>query len=305
MAYAVRWMHSVTFILLVVLVPHLALAQAVSVQTTAFSFSNQGAALAGDLYMPAHPVAALVLVHGAGPTKRMQRTAQLFAEQGFVVATWDKRGVGNSGGRYEANRNTSAENLALLAGDAAAAMDWLATQAEVAGLPLGYWGISQAGWIIPLAALRTPQADFITLWSGPLCTVAEEMEAGIGTGGNLSSDDVARAFIAELRAQRTDTDPRDALRKIHIPGLWLFGGRDNTLPVGLSIKRMQGLIAAGQSHFEYRLDPDAGHNMNFETDRAGIDRMIEWMRARTDLDKADPLGMNAVLDSTEYHSLTR
>lgn len=247
---------------------------------TAVKFKNGDITLSGDFYLPKHPIGALVLVHGSGAVSRMRRIAQFFAEHGFVVVTWDKRGVGQSGGKYEADRNTSPENLKLLAGDAAAAMDWLTAQSAVAGLPLGYWGISQAGWIVPLAALRTPQVDFITLWSGPVCTVSEEMEAGIGTGGNLSTDEHARAFIAALRAQGADTDPRDALRNLHIPGLWLFGGRDDTLPIGLSIERLSGLIQAGQSHFEYRLTSEAGHFMNIETDRVAIEAMIEWMRRR-------------------------
>lgn len=255
-------------------------AQSAKAVTTNAKFENEGVTLAGDFYLPDHPIGALILVHGAGKTTRMQRFAQFFAERGFAVVTWDKRGVGESGGKYEGDQNTSPENLRLLAGDAAAALNWLAEQPAVANLPVGYWGISQAGWIIPLAALRTPQVDFITLWSGPVCTVTEEMEAGIGTGGNMSTDDNARAFIAALRTQGRDTDPRDALRKLRIPGLWLFGGRDDTLPVELSIQRLQGLIQAGQTKFEYRLTPAAGHFMNLETDRTAIEAMVEWMRRR-------------------------
>lgn len=76
-----------------------------------------------------------------------------FAADGFAVLTYDKRGVGESGGVYEAHYNTSPENLSLLAGDASAALEWLLDRRERRGRKSGFWGISQAGWIIPLALM--------------------------------------------------------------------------------------------------------------------------------------------------------
>lgn len=243
------------------------------------TFENEGVTLAGGLYLPvAAPVAGIVIVHGSGPTWRMEDTARLFAERGFAVLTYDKRGVGKSGGVYEGDRNVTAENLALLASDARAAMRWLRARPELAGLKSGYWGISQAGWIIPLAASQAPGADFMVLWSGPVCTVAEEIEAGIGKGGNLSADDRARAFVAQLRV-KGDTDPRDDLRKLKIPGLWIYGGRDPTLPVALSVERLQGLINEGQANYAYWLNSAAGHDMNQQPkNRPIIEAMLQWMR---------------------------
>ena len=44
----------------------------------------------------------------------------------------------------------------------------------VEGSPIGFAGISQAGWIAPLAAERSDLAKFLVLWSGPVCKVSEE-----------------------------------------------------------------------------------------------------------------------------------
>jgi len=246
------------------------------------SFTNADVVLAGDLYLPAQrpPLAGLVLVHGAGTTDRMERTAAMFATEGFAVLTYDKRGVGQSGGVYEATYNTSRENLALLAGDASAALEWLQDRSELADRKTGFWGISQAGWIIPIAAVQSGDADFMVMWSGPVCTVIEELEAGLGNGGNLSDDETVQAMIAEWRTEGRDTDPRDALRMLGIPALWIFGGKDDTLPVPLSVERLEGLIAAGQDNFEYRVDPDGGHNMNLPDDQQRVDDMIRWMMQR-------------------------
>jgi pimeloyl-ACP methyl ester carboxylesterase len=223
------------------------------------------------------PKGGIVLVHGSGRTRRFDGLARLFADNGFAVFTYDKRGVGGSGGVYEGTYNVTAENLRLLADDAGVAMQTLRARPEVAGLGIGYWGISQAGWIIPLAAAAQARPDFMVLWSGPVCTVAEEIEAGIGNGGNNANDQLAREFVRTLRSGGGDTDPRDALRRLAIPGLWIYGGRDPTLPVALSIERLQGLIDGGSQHFSYWLDSSAGHDMDLEVSSPFIQAMMRWM----------------------------
>ena len=265
--------------------PGASMAQTADFQTRPASFTNTDVVLAGDLYLPAQrpPVAGLVLVHGAGPTKRMERTATMLAAAGFAVLTYDKRGAGQSGGVYEANYNTSRENLALLAGDASAALQWLQDRPELADRKTGFWGISQAGWIIPIAGVQSGDADFMVMWSGPVCTVIEELEAGLGNGGNLSDDATVQAMIAEWRAEGRDTDPRDALGMLDIPALWMFGGKDDTLPVWLSIERLEGLIEAGQNNFEYRLDPDGGHGLKLPDDQQRVEDMIGWIKKQASL----------------------
>lgn len=243
------------------------------------SIESRGVALGGEIHAPpVGPVrAAIALVHGAGRTRRMSLAAQVIAQAGFAVITYDKRGVGQSGGSYEEANNTSPENLDLLAHDAAMALRVIRSRPELAGTKTGYWGISQAGWIIPIAMERFESSEFFVLWSGPVCTVAEEMEAGVGRGGNISGDEEARQFIEDLRTQNRDTDPREFLRQISAKGLWLFGGRDDTLPVLLSIARLQGLIEGGQAHFEYWLD-SAGEHSNFAASQPIWQGMIKWMQ---------------------------
>jgi pimeloyl-ACP methyl ester carboxylesterase len=265
--------------------PGISMTQIGVIPTRPATFTNTDVVLTGDLYLPAQhpPLAGLVLVHGAGPTKRMERTAAMLAAAGFAVLTYDKRGAGQSGGIYEATYNTSRENLALLAGDASAALQWLQDRPELANRKSGFWGISQAGWIIPIAAVQSGDADFMVMWSGPVCTVIEELEAGIGNGGNLSDDATVQAMIAEWRAEGRDTDPRDALAMLDIPALWMFGGKDDTLPVSLSIERLEGLVDAGQTNFEYRLDPDGGHGLKLPDDEPRVEEMIAWMKQQASL----------------------
>lgn len=240
------------------------------------SFSNQGAKLVGDLHLPAaDPLGGIVLVHGSGRRPRIDWAARYFAQHGLAVLTYDKRGVGESGGTYEGVDNASHTNLALLAGDAAAGMDWLRRRSELAGRKLGYWGISQAGWIIPLAVLESAPIDFMVIWSGPACTAAEELESALADGGNPQ----LRAYADYLRTKGLDTDPRDALRQIHNQGLWIYGGRDNGRTVQLSIDRLKALIDAGQTNFSYWLNSAAAHD-DFDANPWFMDAVMQWMLAQ-------------------------
>jgi hypothetical protein len=85
-------------------------------------FPSAGTVLAGTLVLPPQIVAAVVLVQGSGPTERMLGFANSLAKQGIATLTYDKRGVGESGGLYVGTHNAEPSNLQLLAQDAACAV---------------------------------------------------------------------------------------------------------------------------------------------------------------------------------------
>jgi uncharacterized protein len=97
---------------------------------------------------------AIVLLHGSGPGPRQQLRifAERFARLGFAALIFDKRGSGTSGGSW------TAESLDDLADDALAAAAFLKVQPGIDSKLVGVWGISQAGWVIPHAAARAPNA---------------------------------------------------------------------------------------------------------------------------------------------------
>ena len=63
-------------------------------------FESEGVTLAGSIYDPKDAQAAVVLVHGSDPVPRMTQLAEFLAKNGLLVLTYDKRGVGESGGVY-------------------------------------------------------------------------------------------------------------------------------------------------------------------------------------------------------------
>jgi pimeloyl-ACP methyl ester carboxylesterase len=129
------------------------------------TFRNGEVTLAGTVLIPLgpgpHP--ALVCTHGSGPEGR-ERAAYhsngyFFARLGFVTLIYDKRGVGSSTGDFQ---TASLENLA---DDAVAGVHLLQTRKDVVWRSIGMTGVSQGGWISPLAATRSPDVAFILVIS--------------------------------------------------------------------------------------------------------------------------------------------
>lgn len=251
-------------------------------------FNSGGDTLAGTIFKPKHPYAALVLIHGSGQETRMVGMASLLAKNGIAVLTYDKRGVWKSGGVYAGpevgTNNVDSSNLNLLALDASAAANSLLAHLPASHGPLGLMGFSQAGWIIPMAANKNSKVNFMILFSGPVVTTLEQLRFQFYTSGNSSfwethTEADAREHIRSDpdRYQFAGTDPRDALAKLSIRGLWLFGGKDIQAPVSLSIEHLDALKAQGKP-FEYKLFPGLGHNTS-SISQEPIGVAIQWIKA--------------------------
>ena len=233
-------------------------------------FESEGVQLAGSIYHPKGAQAAVVLVHGSDPVPRMTKLAELLAKNGLLVLTYDKRGVGESGGVYVGpqvgTNNISVDNLALLAKDASAAMNVVHQNNKE--LPIGLVGASQAGWIIPIAALKNPLVEFMVLFSSPTITTLEQLRFQFYTNGREDfwdhhTDEDAREHTENDpdKYQFKATDPKISLSALSVPGLWLFGEKDIQVPVKMCVEQLNVLKAQGKP-FEYVLFPSLGHNTN-------------------------------------------
>jgi len=246
-------------------------------------FTSHETLLSGSLALPQdRPVrAALVFVHGSGKQTRNLALAARFAAAGIAALVYDKRGAGKSGGVYEGEQSVSEQNISLLADDAAAGLKALANRPELQGIPIGISGISQAGWIAPLAAGRSGIAKFIVLWSGPVCKVSEEDIFSIYTRDK--DRPVAPSFREALESRTEkyiwpdflgkDPDPADSLATLTIPGLWIFSDNDGSIPVDLSIERLQALRRTGH-RYDYVLFSGLGHDNMDGTFATAIDWIV-------------------------------
>lgn len=271
-------------LLAVILALYMARAHGEDFKTEDVQFVSNNVQLSGSIVFPKDKEirAAVVFVHGSGKQIRNLFWAEKFAEKGIAALVYDKRGVGKSEGRYEAEQSVSEKNIILLADDSVSALAVLSKHPALKGVPLGLTGISQAGWIIPIAAEKSAIAKFIVLWSGPVCKVSEEDIFSQYTADMDAKEIPSYSEALNSRKEKyiwpdvlgKDSDPSDNLGKLQIPGLWIFGGNDGSIPVDLSIKRLDSIRKSGHA-YSYVLFSSLGHNNMSETFSTATDWIIK------------------------------
>jgi uncharacterized protein len=245
-------------------------------------FESRGVTLSGTLSVPAtegpHP--ALVWVHGSGPETREQ-TAPFFTDlldRRFAVFVYDKRGAGESKGMC------CPLDFDLLADDVLAAVDVLRSRNEIDDEKVGLLGLSQGGWIAPVAATKSERVRFAVILSGPAVSVGEEdLYSGLAGDSNSGcTPDNPQAFISSLVREQKPSgfDPRAVLARLDIPVLWVYGRRDLSQPVEKDLTVLRPLKRAGKE-FEIVVFPNAGHDLlsgcgRKRPDLAGT--MNRWLR---------------------------
>ena len=104
-----------------------------------------------------HP--AVVLLHGAGPQTGDGMPAKIygnaFLRSGIAILTYDKRGVGGSGGSFRRNRYRD------FIDDGISAVRYLQSRSDVAAGSIGLFGSSESGWFAPEIALRAGDVAYI------------------------------------------------------------------------------------------------------------------------------------------------
>jgi pimeloyl-ACP methyl ester carboxylesterase len=257
-----------------------------SIKTENVTFESEGIKLAGTIYSPKNPNSAIVIVHGSDQVPRMTKFAERLAQNDILVLTYDKRGVGESGGIYAGpevgTNNISIENLNLLAKDASSAVNVIHKMNE--DLSIGLIGASQAGWIIPIVANKNPLVAFMVLFSSPTITTLEQLRFQFYTNGRTEfwtnhTEEDAREHIKNDpdKYQFKATDPKETLKTLSIPGLWLFGEKDIQIPVKMCIEHLNTLKLKNKP-FEYVLFPSLGHNTN-KTEPINI--AINWIKQKS------------------------
>jgi uncharacterized protein len=162
-------------------------------------------------YSPAGPT-AMVALQGAGEGTREFRSYrhlhELLPPAGIGVVTFDRRGEGDSTG--EATRG----RFELQVEDALAVLR--AVEAERVGL----WGLSQGGWIGPLAAAASDRVAFLVLLASTGVTPSQQMMyaverqlrlAGYGDEAVERALDLRRRFEAWVHRPEPDDELAAAL----------------------------------------------------------------------------------------------
>lgn len=131
-------------------------------------FTSGDFELAGELTLPASPGPhpAVIVVHGSGPQTRSSTPGtdvvlDRFGAEGFAVLTWDKPGSGRSIGEFDPEQ-TLRQRAAILADG----VRLLNERPDINPDRIGFWGLSQAGWVMPLALELVDDVAFMVVVSG-------------------------------------------------------------------------------------------------------------------------------------------
>ena len=123
--------------------------------------------------------------------------ARFLVRRGVALLGYDKRGVGGSTGDW----NTA--SFDDLAGDVVAGFEYLKARRDVDTKQIGLLGISQAGWIMPRAAVRAKDIAFLISISGagvpPAETTIDQARNEMAMSG--MPPETVEEIIALLRLQ--------------------------------------------------------------------------------------------------------
>lgn len=222
------------------------------------TFESHGVKLSGTLQVPSaegkHPV--LVWVHGSGEEARDTASPYYFGllDRRYAVFAFDKRGVGKSQG------TCCPLDFQLLADDVLAAVDALRSRDDIDDEAIGLIGLSQGGWIVPVAATKSDDVSFAVILSGSAVSVGEEgLYSGL-TGDIGCTPSSPPVLVSKLlrEAKPSEFDPRSYLARLDIPVLWLYGENDMSQPVEKDLTVLRRLQRAGKD-FDVRVFPDTDH----------------------------------------------
>ena len=252
-------------------------------------FTNRNATLEGELMLPDGNAKApvVVFVHGSGRATRDDYSHMVPAllKGGYAVFRYDKRGVGESGGDFiEVGTHNSKERILLLASDAVAAIESLRKHPRIDPKKVIVMGGSQAGWIIPVIASMTAVQATVCI-SGPTVSVGEEIYysdfAEHGTKSQEESDKLLKNFKGPV-----GFDNISYVGKMKKPSLWIYGGKDVSIPVKHCIARLDSTMKTGKIPAEMKVYPGADHGI-FNSEKGSFENysevVVRWLEKNVDV----------------------
>jgi len=216
---------------------------------------------------------AIALVHGAGPHTRedYRAEAEAFAREGSMTLIYDKRTEGYS----QIDRSYK-----LLADDAFAAARTLRACPDVDLEAVGLWGLSEGGWVVPLAVNRSEGRDraaFAVLVAASGVPPAQQHSWNLenelrrqGVSGSMLRAvprTGTRLLVGAGVFAEANHDPVGPLEQVRQPVLALWGEKDRIEPPAESAQIVEeALERGGNTHYAIRFFPDAEHGLHASPD---------------------------------------
>jgi hypothetical protein len=200
-------------------------------QVEEISFRSDKFRLVGELRLPVegerHP--AIIIVTGSGSQTRDANDylIEIFLRNGYAAFSWDKPGSGESTGEFTDEITQRADILVD-------GIEVLTEHQSIDPDRIGLWGLSQAGWVMPLAIEQSENVAFMIVVGGGAEDSIEQMAYQIGQWVVCKGGSVEQAELVELYwAQRAKATSYDEYREavevlLGIPGVKDYTGLEIT-----------------------------------------------------------------------------
>ena len=228
-------------------------------------FENGNLRLAGMIFVPEGegPFPVAVIIHGSGSSRRNSKwylsVTRHLQDNGIAVLLPDKRGCEKSEG------NWVGADFEVLAGDTLAAVEYVRSRDEFDQSSVGLVGMSQGGWIAPVAAADNRDIAFVASMSGSTVTTDQQLlHEEIHNISEFTWPFIARlaAPITTKRIQQMNHfrpisgfDPIPYWERVEAPKFFAFGENDPNVPVEESLETLRAHSIDGL----VEVYPDGGH----------------------------------------------
>jgi pimeloyl-ACP methyl ester carboxylesterase len=239
--------------------PATATVGAVPVLVEPFVVRSNGVKIAGEIRSLNHDrCIAVIIVGGSNVRTRSDTTVAIpfFLDQQTAVILMDRRGNGQSSGRFEVpDTKNTAWQIPRFGRDVAAVARYLKRdgfrRVAIAGTSMG-------GWINDSAAVAAPRAiDAVVSINGGASTVGVSDKFDDLAASGMALDQAADR--ARLYRGPHGYNPSRDLARIRQPVLWVFGAKDRSNPTTLDLANVMRLAKAGKA-FEWLVLPDTDHD---------------------------------------------
>lgn len=256
------------------------------------AFENDNISLAGALYLPdsttgkSFPTFIIAQRSGFFGNEYYQQFIQPLCKLGYAVFLFDKRGTGDSQGKFiPLSVKNSPEVFSQLASDLVAAYNHLKTLSQVDPNKIGFFGISQGGWIVPIAEQKLNGVYAVIILSGPTITVGQNFYYSKYSGEGRKKNKVNLEELTEktkLYIENSGFDPAPYIKTFQSPALWIFGEKDRTIPAKYCIESLKTLFPSEkQQLLTSFLLPNATHDLLDESSGKNLNDfnlISEWLK---------------------------
>lgn len=247
-------------------------------------WERDGLRFHGTIYLPERVSgrsAAAVMAHGSEDSDRYSFGAlpYVLARRGLVVLSYDKRGTGETTGDW------SSAGLEELADDLRVAIGELAARRDVDPARVGVVGLSEGGWVAPLASARGARIAYIIALSGGGLTkglafihkdslrlaerglVGSALDSALAPSRRLVAESALRVGSGGAATgfdRRVTFDPTAAWSAFRGPILSVGGEADVLEDAPASARRLQALLdSTGHRDHVIKVFPRAHHGAFF------------------------------------------